>query len=141
MKFLVDNNLPPALARALHELCTTESSHGPVAVTALRDKFEAKTPDAEWIAALGIEGGWTVVSQDRFKKGNPEQEALIRARLVVFRLDHAWSNHQYWDKVQNLIRWWPSIMDATGRAKPGACFSVPWNFGGGSKLKEIGHGK
>ncbi|MCT9119089.1 hypothetical protein N6G02_23365 [Cupriavidus gilardii] len=53
MKFFVDNNLPPALARAMHALSEV---HGH-SVTHLRDTFPAHTADADWIEGLSREGG------------------------------------------------------------------------------------
>ena len=83
MKFLLDNNISPFLARALHELATQHD----YCVVALRDKFPANTPDIDWIRALAKEGDWTVISADHFtKKGGLEREAIRQAGLKVFVL-------------------------------------------------------
>ncbi|TVT84568.1 hypothetical protein [Pseudomonas sp. H3(2019)] len=58
MNFLLDNNLPPALARALNELSKSEGH----TVTPLRDKFPQSTSDMTWISTLSEEGGWAVIS-------------------------------------------------------------------------------
>ena len=51
MKLMLDNNLPPALAHALHDLSHAywDDTHQ---VVALRARFPAATPDADWIIAL-----------------------------------------------------------------------------------------
>lgn len=82
MKLFVDHNLPPALARGLHELVKPEHL-----VVALIDKFGGRhgIADAEWIEALAIEGGWTVLSGDRnIARKKPSRALFLRARLVGF---------------------------------------------------------
>ena len=79
----IDNNLLPKLAHALRELCSYDQS---IEVYALSDKFKPSTKDIDWITELARDGGWVVISQDRFNKGNAEKEALRRSGLTVFFL-------------------------------------------------------
>ena len=51
MKLLVDEHLPPALARALNELFCGEHE-----IVHLRDRFGPGVKDIEWIEALNREG-------------------------------------------------------------------------------------
>ena len=74
MKFLLDNNLPPLLARALHELSAPEGH----TVIHLIEKFPRDTADIEWISVLKEEGGWAVVSQDQFSKSDLEKHQSER---------------------------------------------------------------
>jgi predicted nuclease of predicted toxin-antitoxin system len=62
LNILIDNNLPPAIARALHELCKADGHR----VVPLRDKFDQTDSDIHWVSQLRSEGGWAVVSQDKF---------------------------------------------------------------------------
>ena len=78
MKFFIDNNLPPALARALNELSAPDG----FTVVAERDKFPENTPDTDWISALADEGGWVVITRDKLSKGL-EREALRRAAVAL----------------------------------------------------------
>lgn len=90
MKFFVDNNLPPALAKALHAL-SEPSDHS---VVHLKGKFSANAPDSDRIDALAQEGGWSVITHDKLNKGL-EREALRRAGLIVFFLDKGWSGQAF----------------------------------------------
>lgn len=92
MKFLLDNNLPPPLARALNELSKREGH----SVVHLSEKFSPSTPDIEWVKALKAEGNWVVVSQDQFKKSDLEKHAFRKAGLTVFCLAKHWSKATYW---------------------------------------------
>jgi hypothetical protein len=135
MKLMLDNNLPPALAHALHELSCAhwEDAHQ---VVALRDRFPAATPDTDWITALSQEGDWTVVTHDRLNKG-AEREVLKRAAIKVFLLDKSWKNQAFWAKAENLVRWWPSIVEQAERIRGGAAFRVRWKFSGKGQFDQI----
>jgi len=135
LKFLLDNNLPPALARALHEL-THSNSNEKHMVVALRAKFPANTPDEKWIQALANEGNWAVITHDKFKKGM-EPEVLRRAGLVVFLLGKSWGSHRVWDKAHQIVRWWRAIIDQSERLQGGAAYEVPYRFSGKGKFKQL----
>lgn len=132
MKYFVDNNLPPALAKALHELAKPFGH----TVEHLRAKFPQNAADSDWIDALSGEGGWSVITHDKLNKGL-EREALRRAGLIVFFLDKGWSNHQFWDKAHNLVRWWPRIVEQSEGIKGGAAFKVPYNFSGKGQFEQV----
>lgn len=132
MKFLIDNNLPPALAHALRELSKPDDH----VVFHLRDQFAADTPDIDWINSLSNEGGWVVVTHDNLNKGL-EREALRRAGLLVFFLDKSWKDHKFWDKAQNLVKWWPRIIEQAGGIQGGAAFKVKWNFSGKGMFEQV----
>jgi hypothetical protein len=134
VKFFVDNNLPPALAKALHALSET-SDHS---VFHLRNKFAQDTADSDWIGSLSQEGGWSVITHDKLNKGL-EREALRRAGLIVFFLDKGWANHTFRDKAHNLVRWWPRIIEQSEGIKGGAAFKVPYNFSGKGQFEQVTH--
>lgn len=138
MKCLVDNNLPPALARALDALSAHKLA-GLEQVIALRDRFPEHTSDVIWIQALGQEGDWFILSGDQFRKhGDLERKALRQSGLIVFCLAKPWSSQQYWEKCANLLRWWPHIVEQAERLQGGAAFRVPWKLSGGKpKFEQI----
>lgn len=128
MKFLVDNNLPPPLARALAELsCGSEI---PVEkVIALRERFAPNTADKVWLAELAAEGGWNIVSGDNFRKSTAERELMRRAGFNVFVLQKSWSSQKYWQKSAQLVLWWPRIIDYASKSQRIAA-RVPWKSSG-----------
>jgi len=137
LKFLIDNNLPPAIARALHELCKADGH----SVVALKDKFTANMPDVDWIMDLSQESGWTVVSQDRFTKGDAEKLAFRESGLPIFCLAKQWGQMTYWQKAENLVRWWPAIIQQSELIRGGAAFRVSWRFSALGFVRKVGAGR
>ena len=133
MNFLLDNNLPPALAKALHELSKTEGHR----VIALREKFQASTPDIEWITKLREEGHWVVVSKDKFSKGSMEKRAFAESGLAIFVLAKQWQHMTFWDTAHNLVRWWPAITEQAQRISGGGVFKVSWRFTAPGKFEVV----
>lgn len=133
MKFLFDNNLPPSLARGIAGLSTRESDVQEV--TPLRAKFAADTPDEEWLRALALEGGWNVLSIDRFEKSAAERELVRRHGLTVFVLDRQWSK-EYWVQAAQLVQWWPKILKVA-RLTSKTAMRVPWKFTNKSTFQQI----
>lgn len=124
MKFLLDHNLPPALARALNEL-SAPYGHS---VFHLTEKFASNSADLDWIKTLIEEGDWTIISQDQFNKSDLEKEAFRRAGLTVFCLARQWRKAPYWEKAYRIIRWWPLIIAQSELLTGGAALKVPWNY-------------
>lgn len=131
MNFLFDNNLPPALARAIAALCDSEADVQQVAH--LRELFDGSTPDVEWLAALS-QSPWYVVSIDKFKKkGGAEREAIRRAGHTVYVLDSQWSSRPFWDKSHRLVQWWPTIL-AHARLTAGGAYRIPLRWTPSARL-------
>jgi hypothetical protein len=130
VKLLVDNDLPPKLARGLAAIF--EDSH---TIVHMRDKFgTGSLPDEEWITRLGKEGDWCVLSGDmRIAKRKPSRELFRRADLVGFfplPAVRALPLHGFAARVLTV---WPAIED-TARSNRG-CFELGIK---GSKLRSIG---
>jgi len=132
LRFFLDNNLSPHLARALNYLCIPDG----IDVVHIREKFADHTPDIDWINGLAREGGWAIVTQDRLTKNPLEREALRTSGMVAFILAKQWSNHKHWDKSVQLVRWWPRIMQQADLVTSGA-FHVPWGISGKGRLEPI----
>ncbi|GAA0515035.1 hypothetical protein N5K27_14005 [Pigmentiphaga sp. GD03639] len=126
MNFLLDNNLPPQWAPAL-----AEASQGVLAgrigeVCHLRSRFPKNTDDIVWLRTLGEERDWAILSVDAFRKKNGAERQVIRQYgLSVFVLQSSWSSRKYWDKLSQLVLWWPRIVDQANTVER-AAVEVPW---------------
>ncbi|TBW50772.1 hypothetical protein EZI54_17900 [Marinobacter halodurans] len=133
MKYLLDNNLPAPLAIALNELSRPEKH----TVVHLTEKFPKDARDIDWIQTLHDEGGWVIISQDKFNKSDLEKQAIREAGLLVFCLAKHWSAERYWNKAYNLVRWWPKIVQQSEMLSGGGAFKVPWKYGHAPKFEQI----
>src|SRR5438105_11673959 len=89
MKFVLDHNLPPGLARALNELSKSEGHE----VYPLREKFAEDVKDHAWISALGRESEWAVISGDiSIFKVEEARVAWREAKLTIFFLAPGWAH-------------------------------------------------
>jgi hypothetical protein len=116
VKALVDNNMSPAIARALNTLF--EPVHE---VVALRDKFNEKISDEEWIKALSAEGRWVVISADRrITRNKAEYAAFRNSRLIGFFLARGLYKAKVTTQAERLLALWDR-METLAATVEGGC--------------------
>lgn len=132
MKVMVDNDLPPRLARALDLIFADDGDE----VVALRDKFgRGSVTDAEWISALGEEGRWAILSADRrIAKQRPSRELFIGAGLVGFFFPPSLQKQPLYRQAARVISIWPDLRDQV-RLNANGCFEMPAS---GRRFRQIG---
>lgn len=132
MKVMIDNDLPPRLATALHTVFEADGDE----VVALRVKFgRSNLKDEEWIPELGKEGRWAVISADmRIAKRRPSRELFIRQGLVGFFLGPSLQKRPLHQQAARLMMLWPAIRDQH-RLNANGCFEVPMS---GQRFRAIG---
>ena len=132
---MFDNNLSPHIASAVKAL--SEAPFPQIEIIHKRDRFPANTPDELWIKTLTQEKrGACVLTTDRLDKGM-EAEMISRGGLIVLHFDKSWSNHNYWEKAHNLVRWWPRIVEFALGTRGPAAFRIPWNFRGKGTFEAV----
>ena len=121
MKVVFDENLSPALARALHALFVGEHE-----VAHIRDKFGPKVDDSEWISVLSTEGRWVVISGDaKITKRKAEQAAFRNSRLIGFFMAPALNGAKVTRQMQRLLALWDDIEIIAERVAGGAMYELP----------------
>lgn len=104
MKLFVDNNLSPRVARALDVLFEDEAIH-------LRDRFDPAISDVDWIAELGRERSWCVLSGDyRISRNRAEQLAWRSTDLIGFFMQPNLKRAPLPDQAARVIRYWPALV-------------------------------
>jgi len=131
VKVLVDENLPPALAKALHELFAGEHE-----VVHIRAKFGPGVKDADWIPRLSAEGKWIVISGDRqITKNRAEYAAFRKSRLIGFFLSRGLNKAPLIKQMERILALWPAIESQSGLVEGGAMFELPMRSARLSQLK------
>jgi hypothetical protein len=121
LKVLVDENLPPALARALDALFS-----GKHEVTHIRARFGTGVKDIDWIKELSAEGHWIVISGDRrITRNRAESRAFQNSNMVGFFLSAGLYKAPLIKQMERLMALWPSIEQQAGIVAGGAMFELP----------------
>ena len=121
MKVLIDEHLPPALARALNTLLGSEHE-----VSHVRDKFGQGVKDIEWIEALNREGRWVVISADRrITRNKAELQAFRNSKLLGFFMSRSLYKSKITKQAERLLALWDGIADLAARMEGGAMFELP----------------
>ncbi|MGO9740892.1 MAG: hypothetical protein ACLPN5_05155 [Roseiarcus sp.] len=121
MNVLVDEHLPPALARALNALFAGEHN-----IIHLRDRFGPAVTDLQWIDALNREGRWVVISADRrITKNRAEYHAFRNSKLIGFFMSRAVYKAKITKQAERVLALWDAIVDLAARVEGGAMFELP----------------
>lgn len=121
MKVLIDEHLPPALARALSALFAGEHE-----IVHLREKFGPRVKDIEWIEALNRDGRWVIISADRrITRNRSEYHAFRNSKLIGFFMSRSLYKSKITKQAERLLALWEGITDLASRMEGGAMFELP----------------
>jgi len=127
---MVDENLPPVLAKALAALFA-----GKHEIVHLREKFGPAVKDIEWIASLNAEGHWIIISADRrIARNKAEQQAFKGSKLVGFFLAPGLQRSKLTKQMERLMALWETIEKQAELVGGGAMFEIPMKS---SRLNQI----
>jgi hypothetical protein len=120
VKLLVDNNLPPRLARGLGAFF--EGVH---TVVHIREKFgTGSLKDEEWIELLGKEGRWCVLTGDRnIAKKRPSRQLFLSSGLIGFFLAPSVSKWPTERLGARLLILWP-VMVGISESVSSGCYEI-----------------
>ncbi|HET6912053.1 MAG TPA: hypothetical protein VFH71_01785 [Rhodanobacteraceae bacterium] len=133
MKAQIDENLSPALARALHCLAEADD-HQVIHVTELVPRG---TSDVDLFAAVARARIQIHITQDHHNRRPIERDAIASSGLIVFVLDKGWTSQPLFEKAARLIQWWPRIIEHAEAMSPPAVFRVPWRKIGKGKFEQV----
>ncbi|PTT65614.1 DUF5615 family PIN-like protein [Stenotrophomonas sp. HMWF003] len=121
MKAQIDENLPPALARAIDPIARVDDHE----VVHVRDFVGSGTKDVALFEEAIQQGIQVHVTQDHHHRRPVEREAIARLGLTVFVLAKGWSTLNHYDCAARLLEWWPQMMQLAQLTQPGGMFRVP----------------
>ena len=121
MKILIDEHLPPPLARSLNALFDGQHE-----IQHLRERFGPGVEDIQWINTLSREGRWIVISADRrIARNRAEYLAFRNSRLVGFFMSKGLYKSPLLKKAERLLALWEGIIGLAERVDGGAMFELP----------------
>ena len=119
MNYLLDENIPPHLIRAISALHARDYPDEQVVST--HDRQINRVDDMDWIPLLNQSGEqWTIVGRDLFRR---ERGFLQGGNLTWFVLRPGWAHFPFWILSWKLVRTWPEIVRAS-QLSTGQIFTV-----------------
>ncbi|UHS64210.1 hypothetical protein HRR99_22135 [Agrobacterium vaccinii] len=130
MKVLVDENLPPALARSLDALF-----NGKHDIIHVRERYGPGVTDLQWIRELSAEGRWVVLSGDRrITRNKAEYNAFRASHLVGFFLSKGLYKSPLVKQMERILALWQKIEAQSELVQGGAMFELPMSS---TRIKQI----
>lgn len=116
VKVLFDHNMPPSIARALHELVSVDGHEA----WALREKFPQNIGDIEYFAELSKENDWVVISKDLANaKRPPERAAIMRSGVIALYLAKSVQQLKINEQAATILWQWDKIVNQRVSLKNG----------------------
>ncbi|MEN0115358.1 MAG: DUF5615 family PIN-like protein [Agrobacterium cavarae] len=130
MRVLIDENLPPALARSLSALFA-----GKHEIVHVRERYGPGVTDLQWISELSAEGKWIIISGDRrITRNKAEYNAFRASNLVGFFLSKGLYKSPLIKQMERLLALWHTIEAQTALVQGGAMFELPMTS---TRLKQM----
>ncbi|MCX5496347.1 hypothetical protein OSH11_16690 [Kaistia dalseonensis] len=130
MKVLLDENLSPALAKALDALFA-----GRHEIRHLREKFGPSVADVTWINELSADGRWIVISGDRkITRNRAEYHTFRNSQLIGFFLSSGLHKAKVTKQMERILALWDAIEAQAGLVQGGAMFELPMSA---ARLKQL----
>ncbi|PZX25567.1 hypothetical protein LY44_01350 [Rhodobacter capsulatus] len=127
---MLDENLPPAMAKALAALFVNEHQ-----IIHLRDRFGSGVTDIAWMTELARDGAWVILSADRrISKNRSEKRVFTESRLIGFFFAPSLQKAPTLKKMERLMAVWDTIEKQVPLVRGGSMFEIP---GKGNLLQPI----
>ena len=115
MRFFVDNNLSPKLARGMAAFGED--------VTHLQDHYPADAKDTDWLPRIGRDE-WILLTRDNRVRFKPaELGAIKQHRVGAFFLGG--KERSRWDLIQQVVRNWSRMNELAEKTARPFAFRVP----------------
>lgn len=111
-KVYIDENLPPQLAKGLHELQQPQNKRDElnIEVLSIKETFGQGEQDEDWIPKVGIEHGIVLTQDGRIQSQKHQKELYIEHGVgILFFSPPSKGGFPYWELVKLVISRWEEI--------------------------------
>lgn len=125
MKFYVDENITPNIAKALAIL---QNPHSPenIEVFTIREEFGKGTPDEEWIPKVAAKDGIVITQDINIHRARNQRVLYQKHGLGVVFFKPPKKGYKYWDLVEFYIKRWRVVKEEVKKLnKPFALVITP----------------
>ena len=131
-KIFIDENLPPQLAKGLHELQQPQNKRDELEfqVLSIKVAFGQGEQDEDWIPKVGQEKGIVITQDFRIQTQRHQKELYLENGIgILFFNPPSHGGFAYWEMVKQLVNRWEEIKQIIRKNKP------PFAFRCSSKTK------
>lgn len=118
MKFFIDENIAPQIAKALTILQQPLNNGEAVEIRNIKDEYGQGADDEEWIPEVGKVKG-IVLTQDSNIYRTRQQRQLYEHHNVgvIFLKPPSKTGYRYWDLVRKIVDMWPEIKKVSRKSQ------------------------
>ena len=121
VRVLFDHNMPPCIARAVHELIRPDGHEA----HALRELFPTSMSDVDYFSKLGSD--WIVISKDlKNSRKRAERTAILKNKIVAFYLSPALQRKKVGEQAAAIMWHWDKMLSQRSTVENGL-FQLPEN--------------
>lgn len=128
MRFVFDENYPPAIAKMLSVLAAAESTL--YEVTSVVSIGMRSATDAEILAAIckGAQRG-VLITTDKKLRSRPHEQKVIKdeGAIAVVGVKNWNQQSDLWLRSGMMLWWWPWIVKTVETTDPASFLELPWN--------------
>jgi len=126
----IDENMPPQLAKGLHELQQPQNKRDQVEIKVLsiKDIYGEGELDEDWIPKVGREHGIVITQDFRIQTQRHQKELYIENGIGILFLKPPSNNgFSYWEMVKQLVKRWEEIKKIIQKNNPPFAFRCTAN--------------
>lgn len=132
MRIVFDENMPPAVARAIRQLASAldVGSPDPAEVLHAFDLAGQGTKDVPLIQAVadGTHAKSALITTDKSMRTRAhERAAFIETGCIGIILRQHWNHASMMDRARLSVLWWETWVQTVAGAKPGSLWQCPWS--------------
>jgi hypothetical protein len=132
VRIVFDENMPPAVARAIRELASAlgVGSADPVEVLHALDLVHQSTDDVPLIQAIadGTHAKVALVTTDKsMRTREHERAAFVATGCIGIVLRQHWCHASMMERAQLSVLWWETWVQTVTEAMPGSLWQCPWS--------------
>ena len=126
-KIFIDENMPPQLAKGLHELQQPQNKRDALEIQVLSIKIEfgEGEKDENWIPKVGKEKGIVITQDFRIQTQRHQKELYLENGIgILFFNPPSKSGFAYWELVKQLVTRWDEIKQIIQKKRTSICIPL-----------------
>jgi hypothetical protein len=132
VRVVFDENMPPAVARAIRELAAVldAGSPDPVEVRHALELVRHGTSDVPLVQAVadGLHAKAALITTDKsIRTRAHERAAFVTTGCIGIVLRQHWNHASMMERAQATVRWWETWVQTVTNAPPGSLWQCPWS--------------